>query len=119
MAKFVRHEKRLLKLGSGVLVDDQVVSHHESRSAAAQYGGAGCRRLDIDPSASYGAAMATAAHHVLVAIVPFTQVPTLDAAYAATLAGWWRTPGQLEARSRGALAWGERLASGDRAALFP
>jgi glycosyltransferase involved in cell wall biosynthesis len=41
------------------------------------------------------------------------------AAYAATVAGWWRTPGQLEARSRGALAWGERLAGGDRAALFP
>jgi hypothetical protein len=43
--------------------------------------------LGIDPSASYGAAIATAAHHVLVAIVPSTQVTGLDAAYQATLAG--------------------------------
>jgi hypothetical protein len=42
--------------------------------------------LGIDPSASYGAAIATAAHHVLVAIVPSTQVAGLDAAYQATLA---------------------------------
>jgi hypothetical protein len=42
--------------------------------------------LDIQPWASYDAAIATAAHHVLVAIVPSGQVAALDTAYAATLA---------------------------------
>lgn len=42
--------------------------------------------LDIDPAASVDAAIATAAHHVLVAIVPAGQVAALDTAYDATLA---------------------------------
>jgi hypothetical protein len=43
--------------------------------------------LDAQPSVSRDAAIATAAHDVLVAIVPAAQVPVLDAAYVATLAG--------------------------------
>ena len=43
--------------------------------------------LGIQPWASQDAAIATAAHDVLVEIVPAAQVPTLDASYAATLAG--------------------------------
>ena len=47
--------------------------------------------LDVDdvgaqPFASQDAAVATAAHHVLVAIVAPARVPALDTAYAATLA---------------------------------
>ena len=42
--------------------------------------------LDIDPQASYNAAIATAAHHVLVALVAADRVAALDAAYGATLA---------------------------------
>ncbi len=42
--------------------------------------------LDIDPGASVDAAVATAAHHVLVAIVPAGQVAGLDTQYAETLA---------------------------------
>ena len=42
--------------------------------------------LDIDSQASYSAAIATAAHHVLVALVAPGRVAALDAAYAATLA---------------------------------
>lgn len=41
--------------------------------------------LDIDRRASYDAAIATAAHDVLVELVPAGQVAALDAAYAATL----------------------------------
>ena len=41
--------------------------------------------LDIDPAASVDAAIATAAHHVLVAIVPSVQVAGLDTTYAQTL----------------------------------
>ena len=42
--------------------------------------------LDIDPAASYGAAIATAAHDVLVALVAPGRVADLDTAYTATLA---------------------------------
>ena len=47
--------------------------------------------LDVEavgaqPFASQDAAIATAAHHVLVAIVAPARVPALDTAYAATLA---------------------------------
>ena len=42
--------------------------------------------LGIEPFGSYDAAIATAAHHVLVAIVPPAQVAGLDGAYEATLA---------------------------------
>jgi hypothetical protein len=42
--------------------------------------------LDIDPQASYSAAIATAAHHVLVALVAADRVAALDAALGATLA---------------------------------
>ena len=42
--------------------------------------------LDIDPQASYSAAIATAAHHVLVTLVAASRVAALDTAYAATLA---------------------------------
>lgn len=41
--------------------------------------------LDIDPDASYDAAIATAAHDVLVALVPESRAAGLDAAHAATL----------------------------------
>lgn len=41
--------------------------------------------LDIDPGASVDAAIATAAHHVLVAIVPTDKVLGLDATYGQTL----------------------------------
>jgi hypothetical protein len=41
----------------------------------------------IQPWASQDAAIATAAHDVLVALVPPVQVAGLDAAYDATLAG--------------------------------
>jgi PAP2 superfamily len=43
--------------------------------------------LDALPFGSRDAAIATAAHDVLVAIVPTAQIAGLDAAYAATLAG--------------------------------
>ena len=43
--------------------------------------------LHAQPFGSRDAAIATAAHHVLVDIVTPAQVPGLDAAYAATLAG--------------------------------
>jgi len=43
--------------------------------------------LDIDPEASYDAAIATAAHHVLVSIVADARKPGLDTLYAATMAG--------------------------------
>jgi hypothetical protein len=42
--------------------------------------------LEFDPSGSEGAAAATAAHHVLVAITPPARHAGLDAAYASTLA---------------------------------
>ena len=42
--------------------------------------------LDIDPAASYSAAIATASHHVLVTLVAAGRVAALDTAYAATLA---------------------------------
>ena len=41
---------------------------------------------DVSPAASTDAAVATAAHHVLVALAPQTQWATLDAALVATLA---------------------------------
>ncbi|USQ76008.1 vanadium-dependent haloperoxidase [Ornithinimicrobium cryptoxanthini] len=41
--------------------------------------------LDINPAASYDAAIATAAHHVLIDQVSASQVPVLNAAYAQTL----------------------------------
>jgi hypothetical protein len=41
--------------------------------------------LEAQPFGSRNAAIATAAHDVLVAIVPTAQVASLDAAYAATL----------------------------------
>lgn len=43
--------------------------------------------LDIRPRASYDAAIATAAHDVLVGIVDASKVPALNAAYLATLQG--------------------------------
>jgi hypothetical protein len=43
--------------------------------------------LDVDPEASYGAAAATAAHHVLVGVVAAPRVAALDLAYSQTLAG--------------------------------
>jgi hypothetical protein len=43
--------------------------------------------LDIDAGASYDAAIATAAHHVLVSIVADARKPALDTQYAATMAG--------------------------------
>ena len=60
--------------------------------------------LDIDPSASYGAAIATAAHHVLVAIVPAGQVGALDSAYATTLAGIPDGPAEDEGVTAGEAA---------------
>jgi hypothetical protein len=42
--------------------------------------------LNVDPSASYGAAIATAAHHVLVGVVEASRVAALDVAYSDTLA---------------------------------
>ncbi len=42
--------------------------------------------LDIDSAASVDAAIATAAHHVLVGIVPSAQIVGLDTLYEATLA---------------------------------
>jgi glycosyltransferase involved in cell wall biosynthesis len=38
--------------------------------------------------------------------------------YAATFRDWWQSPGRLEILSRGALAWSERFADGERATLF-
>jgi hypothetical protein len=67
--------------------------------------------LDIDPSASYGAAIATAAHHVLVAIVAPTRVPTLDAAYAQTLADIEDGPSELEGVASGVAAATAMLAA--------
>ena len=60
--------------------------------------------LDINPSASYGAAIATAAHHVLVALVPPGAVAGLDAAYGATLAGIPDGASETEGISAGAAA---------------
>lgn len=42
--------------------------------------------LEVAPDASYGAAIATAAHHVLVAVVAAPRVAALDLAYSQTLA---------------------------------
>ena len=67
--------------------------------------------LDIDASASYGAAIATAAHHVLVAIVPPAQVAGLDAAYAATLAGIPDGRGETEGIAAGQAAATAMLAA--------
>ena len=66
--------------------------------------------LDIDPSASYAAAIATAAHHVLVAIVPPGQVAGLDAAYAATLADVPDGPSEAAGVSAGEAAAAAMLA---------
>ena len=66
--------------------------------------------LDIDPSASYAAAIATAAHHVLVAIVPPGQVAGLDAAYAATLADIPDGPSEAAGVSAGSAAAAAMLA---------
>ena len=60
--------------------------------------------LDIDATASYGAAIATAAHHVLLEIVPPAQVPDLDTAYGATLAGISDGPSKLEGVAAGEAA---------------
>jgi hypothetical protein len=69
--------------------------------------------VDANRRASYDAAIATAAHHVLVALVPTTQHDALDDAWAATLAGvrdGWREDQGVAA---GAAAAGAMLA--DRA----
>ena len=60
--------------------------------------------LDIDPSASYSAAIATAAHHVLVAIVPAAEVLGLDATYADNLAAIPDGPGEDEGVAAGLAA---------------
>jgi hypothetical protein len=60
--------------------------------------------LDIDPSASYGAAIATAAHHVLVAIVPAAEVLGLDATYADNLAAIPDGPSEDEGVAAGVAA---------------
>jgi hypothetical protein len=60
--------------------------------------------LDIDPGASYGAAIATAAHDVLVALVAPAQVTVLDDAYAATLGQIPDGPGEDGGVAAGAAA---------------
>lgn len=60
--------------------------------------------LDIDPSASYSAAIATAAHHVLVEIVDATQVPTLNVTWADNLAAIADGPSEDEGVAAGAAA---------------
>jgi hypothetical protein len=60
--------------------------------------------LDIEPSASYDAAIATAAHHVLRAIVPQDRWEALDTAYATALAAISDGPAKNEGVRAGAAA---------------
>ena len=65
--------------------------------------------LDVDsvgvgPEASSAAAISTAAHHVLVTLVPPDRVAGLDAAYQATLAGVTDGPNKDEGVAAGAAA---------------
>ena len=67
--------------------------------------------LGIQPWASQDAAIATASHHVLVAIVPPAQVAGLDAAYVAALAGIPDGPLKNEGIAAGAAAAAVMLAA--------
>jgi hypothetical protein len=67
--------------------------------------------LDIAPSASYGAAIATSAHHVLVSIAAPAQVPALDTALAATLANIPDGPAEAEGQAAGEAAAAAMLAA--------
>ncbi len=67
--------------------------------------------LGIQPWASQDAAIATASHHVLVAIVAPARVAGLDAAYAATLAGIPDGPLENEGIEAGAAAAAAMLAA--------
>jgi hypothetical protein len=67
--------------------------------------------LGIQPWASQDAAIATAAHHVLVAIVPPAQTAVLDAAYDATLAGIPDGPLEAEGVEAGEAAAAAMLAA--------
>jgi hypothetical protein len=67
--------------------------------------------LDIDPGASYDAAIATAAHDVLVALVPETRVAGLDAAHAATLLAVPDGPGEDAGVAAGAAAAAAMIAA--------
>ena len=67
--------------------------------------------LGIQPWASQDAAIATASHHVLVAIVPSAQAGGLDAAYAAALAGIPDGPLKNEGIAAGAAAAAAMLAA--------
>lgn len=67
--------------------------------------------VDIDPRASYDAAIATAAHHVLVEIVPAAQVADLDAAYAQTLLAIPDGPSRDEGTAAGQAAAAAMLAA--------
>jgi hypothetical protein len=67
--------------------------------------------LDIAGDASYGAAIATAAHHVLVGIVAAPRVAALDTTYAATLAAIADGPAEDEGVRAGAAAAAAMLAA--------
>lgn len=67
--------------------------------------------LDIEPSASYGAAIATAAHDVLVALVASSRVDALTSAYATTLDGITDGASETEGIRAGAAAAEAMLAA--------
>ena len=67
--------------------------------------------LDIEPGASYDAAIATAAHDVLVALVPEARVAGLDTAYAATLLAIADGPGEDAGVAAGAAAAAAMIAA--------
>jgi hypothetical protein len=69
--------------------------------------------LDIDPGASYDAAIATAAHHVLVTLVEPDRIGGLDTSYATTLAGIPDGPAEDEGVAAGEAAAAAMIA--DRA----
>jgi hypothetical protein len=60
--------------------------------------------VGVGPEASFDAAISTAAHHVLVTLVPSAQVAGLDAAYEATLAGVADGPNKDEGVAAGEAA---------------
>lgn len=67
--------------------------------------------LDVDPAASYGAAIATASHHVLVGVVAAPRVAALDLAYSDTLAAIDDGPAEDEGVRAGEAAAAAMLAA--------
>ncbi len=67
--------------------------------------------LDLAPGASHDAAIATAAHHVLVALVAAGRVAALDAAYDATLLSIPDGPGEDDGVAAGEAAAAAMLAA--------